>query len=221
MIKARPTIYKGIQMRSRLEAEYAQHLDAQGLDWKYEPMCYASHAGQYLPDFEVQQPYSGRSFVEVKPDPQWVNRFAHLERMHIIRASVLTAPLVVACKRSDGRWDIEMCSQFNRCARCAELDDFIDEMFFAAEPRRTKKPLPRLRTKPPPPPPRRRVKRPAGGPQDGPYEVDYSEGDLVQHQTFGVGTVTRFSLDDQCVSVNFNGHTKRLVPSWAPMQRVK
>jgi hypothetical protein len=52
-IKARPTIYKGIQMRSRLEADYAPHLDtpAPGWihepgqvfepDWDYEPECFA------------------------------------------------------------------------------------------------------------------------------------------------------------------------------------
>lgn len=52
-LKARPTVYKGIQMRSRLEAGFAQWLDQNHIDWDYEPECFASEAGQYLPDFEV------------------------------------------------------------------------------------------------------------------------------------------------------------------------
>jgi hypothetical protein len=52
-IKARPTIYKGIQMRSRLEAAYAQHLDADNYPWEYEPECFADETGQYLPDFRI------------------------------------------------------------------------------------------------------------------------------------------------------------------------
>ena len=61
--KARPTTYKGIQMRSRLEAGFAtwldhfctklpQHLGT--LSWDYEPVCLASPRGQWLPDFHVR-----------------------------------------------------------------------------------------------------------------------------------------------------------------------
>lgn len=52
--KARPTKYRGIQMRSRLEASIAQWLDAEGVDWTYEPEAFASEEGQYLPDFELR-----------------------------------------------------------------------------------------------------------------------------------------------------------------------
>jgi hypothetical protein len=61
-MKARPTTYAGVQMRSRLEAQYAAHLDATGRDWSYEPKCFADRKGQYLPDFLVDGVY-----VEVKP----------------------------------------------------------------------------------------------------------------------------------------------------------
>lgn len=62
-IKARPTVYKGIQMRSRLEADYAAHLDRNGEEWGYETECFASSDGQWLPDFRV----SGADvLVEVK-----------------------------------------------------------------------------------------------------------------------------------------------------------
>lgn len=73
---ARPTVYKGIQMRSRLEAGFAAWLDGEGIDWEYEPSAFGSERGQYLPDFEllsvlVKKYFPGRQdrrvFVEIKP----------------------------------------------------------------------------------------------------------------------------------------------------------
>jgi hypothetical protein len=71
-IKARPTVYKGIQMRSRLEADYAGCLDRAGSRWAYEPECFASESGQWLPDFgydwgpfDSSEPFANLS--EVKP----------------------------------------------------------------------------------------------------------------------------------------------------------
>lgn len=66
-IKARPTLYKGIQMRSRLEADFAAFLDRNGAEWQYEPTCFAGPDGQWLPDFCV---LSGESLIyfEVKPE---------------------------------------------------------------------------------------------------------------------------------------------------------
>ena len=66
-MQPRPTTYNGIKMRSRLEAHYAQHLDAFGLSWKYEPGTFADQSGQYLPDFLVTDSSGNRVFVEVKP----------------------------------------------------------------------------------------------------------------------------------------------------------
>lgn len=70
-IKARPTLYKGIQMRSRLEADYAAHLDSDGTPWEYEPTCFANERGQWLPDFRTW-PYGDTSgaptYVELKPE---------------------------------------------------------------------------------------------------------------------------------------------------------
>lgn len=75
--KARPTVYKGIRMRSRLEAGFAAWLDANGFDWEYEPQAFASEAGQYLPDFRLaeidvagsaQGAACATAYVEVKPD---------------------------------------------------------------------------------------------------------------------------------------------------------
>lgn len=72
--KARPTIYKGIQMRSRLEAGFAAWLDASTVfQWEYEPCAFASPAGQYLPDFRLDNVahHGGtrRAYIEVKPPP--------------------------------------------------------------------------------------------------------------------------------------------------------
>jgi hypothetical protein len=63
-IPARPTTYKGIQMRSRLEADYASALDRDGEVWEYEPKCFGGPDGQWLPDFRVG--HAG-VYVEVKP----------------------------------------------------------------------------------------------------------------------------------------------------------
>jgi hypothetical protein len=70
-IRARPTTYEGSQMRSRLEADYAASLDRMGRRWAYEPQCFASAAGQWLPDFgsdwgsDDGQPYA--YLTEIKP----------------------------------------------------------------------------------------------------------------------------------------------------------
>lgn len=67
-IKARPTLYKGIQMRSRLEADYASSLDRAGRSWKYEPTCFASEGAQWLPDFQASfGDVDTSTYVEVKP----------------------------------------------------------------------------------------------------------------------------------------------------------
>lgn len=80
-IKARPTVYKGVKMRSRLEADFAQrYLEVECESpirrrppphstgtWAYEPQCFASAAGQYLPDFGVSWPKGLSDYYEVKP----------------------------------------------------------------------------------------------------------------------------------------------------------
>lgn len=55
-LPARPTIYKGIEMRSRLEARFAAWMDRNEWEWAYEPECFATEEGQYLPDFEILSP---------------------------------------------------------------------------------------------------------------------------------------------------------------------
>lgn len=76
-MRARPTIYRGIQMRSRLEAKFAARLDHLGVEWTYEPKCYADASGQYLPDFWVEIAGEPPLCIEVKPTQalasQWLD----------------------------------------------------------------------------------------------------------------------------------------------------
>lgn len=112
--QARPTLYKGVRMRSRLEALYAAWLDNHQLDkWTYEPMAFGSPDGQYLPDFFVcdagpnpdlpvqrtawQEAEAGYvmvgQFIEVKPPG--ADFAGALARMHVIRATYQESDLVV------------------------------------------------------------------------------------------------------------------------------
>lgn len=92
MIPARPTTYRGIQMRSRLEALYAAAMDANGVTWEYEPRAFANERGQYLPDFLViDGPL--RYYVEVRPTVE--RGLLAPERMAIIWDSEPDAELFV------------------------------------------------------------------------------------------------------------------------------
>jgi hypothetical protein len=89
---ARPTVYRGVHMRSRLEAKCAAGLDRVGIPWVYEPCCFASADGQYLPDFRLtaDPPWWYAEVKPVLPDPGSVQR-----RMEIIWASEPEASLFI------------------------------------------------------------------------------------------------------------------------------
>lgn len=73
MRAARPTIYRGTPMRSRLEAGFAQWLDDNNFTWLYEPQAFAGRRGQYLPDFVLRSVRCSwlrepaDVYIEVKP----------------------------------------------------------------------------------------------------------------------------------------------------------
>jgi hypothetical protein len=69
-LSPRPTTYKGIKMRSRLEARYAALFDERRFSWTYEPGCFANQEGQYLPDFELHDIDVAHAFT-----PGWVDPF--------------------------------------------------------------------------------------------------------------------------------------------------
>jgi hypothetical protein len=91
MLKARPTTYKGIPMRSRLEAAYAASLDREHQDWEYEPECFANEQGQYLPDFLIKCGWHPMdwTYVEVKPTLEAaLNAHKRMEIIHATRPGV-------------------------------------------------------------------------------------------------------------------------------------
>lgn len=101
--QARPTTYKGITFRSRLEVRFAWHLDAIGEQWRYEPRAYGPKGRGYLPDFEVYglpQP----TFIEVKPTAQEVPDAAR--KMEVIWDTHPDALLIVACEQG---WVFRCC----------------------------------------------------------------------------------------------------------------
>ena len=59
----KPTIYKGITFRSRLEARWAAMFDILGWAWEYEP----ESDGFYIPDFLLHGSAGRQIYVEVKP----------------------------------------------------------------------------------------------------------------------------------------------------------
>lgn len=94
-LTARPTTYRGIQMRSRLEARFAAYLDSVGMAWEYEPRAFANEYGQYLPDFQILSPTAEvPCYIEVKPTVEMALKA--MERMQIIWSSEPLAALIVA-----------------------------------------------------------------------------------------------------------------------------
>ncbi len=103
--KARPTTYKGIEFRSRLEVRFACYLDLMDERWLYKPRVY----GRYLPDFEIVGAVRP-TFIEVKPTQAEVRPAA--DKMSVIWGTHPDALLIVACEEgrsfygcySGGRW---------------------------------------------------------------------------------------------------------------------
>jgi hypothetical protein len=119
-IKARPTVYEGIKMRSRLEAAFAQWLDANNpVGWEYEPSAYGSVSGQYLPDFVVPGTYPNYQFFEVKPNIDDGVFDDALSRMHIILASQPNADLfVVSSNDYSSFFTARACTTKKGCGQC-------------------------------------------------------------------------------------------------------
>lgn len=133
----RETLYKGIKMRSRLEADYAAELDRQHYRWAYEPKCFAGPGGQWLPDFGCTFAADGdwAIFDEVKPAEPLMKllpgSIAYCEHVdtQLRRISVAwdsepdaclrltfwrygeTAYLTLFCRRRGDRWKAEFAGQ--------------------------------------------------------------------------------------------------------------
>jgi len=99
--RARPTTYRGIPMRSRLEARFAALLDDAGAQWQYEPNAFGGRAGQYLPDFLIHalfdaEPLPFPIYIEVKPTLE--KAYEAMRRMPIIWESDEGARLLVVVR---------------------------------------------------------------------------------------------------------------------------
>ena len=123
-LRARPTIYNGIQMRSRLEARVAAALDNFGVTWAYEPVAFGARSGQYLPDFVIDGVLgqTRRLYLEVRPTHQACSGV--VDRMSVILESDSAAGLgyvfpetfergIITTRRpSTGNW---LASAISRC----------------------------------------------------------------------------------------------------------
>lgn len=65
MITAIPTIYKGFQFASRLEARYALWFDIMGVSWEYEQEAFDLDGLTYFPDFWLNE---FKAWFEIKSD---------------------------------------------------------------------------------------------------------------------------------------------------------
>ena len=104
--RARPTLYRGIQMRSRLEADFAAYLDKLGNVWEYEPTCFASEAGQWLPDFRTTAPTETGGtrpvYVELKPVGLLEPSYGEESTALIERVDLLLARMTIAWASEPG-----------------------------------------------------------------------------------------------------------------------
>lgn len=70
-----PTKYRGLQMRSRIEARWAAMFDRVGWPWEYEPI----DLDGYIPDFVLM--FNRPLLVEVKPDLTIRELYRHVEKL--------------------------------------------------------------------------------------------------------------------------------------------
>jgi len=71
-IEPKPTVYRGVKFRSRLEARWAVYFEFNPVIdfWKYEPktLRLPERGWDYCPDFVIQYGSGFQSYVEVKPE---------------------------------------------------------------------------------------------------------------------------------------------------------
>jgi predicted nuclease of restriction endonuclease-like RecB superfamily len=112
-LPARVTTYRGVPMRSRLEAHWAQRLDGLGANWWYEPRRFTDETGQYLPDFKVVLPADTTVYLEVKGSWPENDLDDLRSRMGIVWSSEPDALLMLAVGRDvwlgtfDGGWNYQ------------------------------------------------------------------------------------------------------------------
>jgi hypothetical protein len=95
-IEAIPTLYAGIQFKSRLEARFAEWLDERQFEWEYETKTFGIN--QYKPDFYVRV---AGVYVEVKPKE-------HGEELEIFRDDIQRSgiPWIAVDSLDRGVWRV-------------------------------------------------------------------------------------------------------------------
>jgi hypothetical protein len=85
-----PTLWHGVQFRSRLEARWAAFFHSLGWRWKYEPQTYATDVGPYTPDFWIPELFG---HVEIKPIETIDHRWPHFTKLYGTLYVIEGAPL--------------------------------------------------------------------------------------------------------------------------------
>lgn len=99
-IDPKPVTYRGVGMRSKLEADFAHHLDSLGIRWVYAPAIFGPRDAGYLPDFRLIRD-DGWHFVELKPTLDQAE--AAKTRIAIIWQTFPDAALIVV-SAEESRW---------------------------------------------------------------------------------------------------------------------
>jgi hypothetical protein len=146
MHAARPTLYAGVRMRSRLEASFAAHLDSLGFSWEYEPECFASTAGQWLPDFkcisvDVGPGPTQACYFEVKPMSAGMEVLneVHVRSATVTRASDPDALVLIAI--GDG-WPVTWRTFVAGPGRYSDEVELLSPNFIEVKRPRTHTPTP-------------------------------------------------------------------------------
>jgi hypothetical protein len=80
-ITVKPTLYRGVYMRSKTEAKAAAWIESQGWKWVYEPESFLQEKDQYTPDFYIPDI---DALIEVKP----FEFLSEVQRIRRIAASI-------------------------------------------------------------------------------------------------------------------------------------
>lgn len=109
-----PTLYKGIQFRSRLEARWAIFFDELGIEWDYEPETFETKYGYYMPDFFL--PSINRWFI-VKG-----TKIPDDESKKVLELSRITAARAIIAEGSIPEW-FDFHKENHQCNYLSMLDN--------------------------------------------------------------------------------------------------
>ena len=99
-LKAIPTIYHGIEFRSKLEAKYAQAFDRLGIVWEYEGHGFRFDDGtSYCPDFYMPE-------IETYFEVKGVMDDASAKKLRLLANEVLPLHKRVAIGHPDGSLEV-------------------------------------------------------------------------------------------------------------------